>query len=523
MFDIIPNMGGAWRRTVAVYFPHWPLLAMGETAGCAIVSGEGRVLDASPLAEAAGVRPTQALRVAQALCPECKVLERRHDSEARLLDSLMLAMEKLSPAPGVFPPGEVVFAAQAPARYFGGEASLLSQARLVIGETVSHEASQQACIGIADGVFAARQAARRSLVIPASSTGLFLSDLPLESLLVMGSFGVADLVAVLRRLGIGTLGSLAALPRDSVLSRFGAPGLLAHRLAWGEDAFGPQDHGRTEPLVVVKVTEQPLERAEQVAFIGSQMIEELTAAAAEGNFGIASVGIRVESANGEASERTWHSDSPMDSWEILRRLRWQVEGWLSSPAGPTAGISRIEVRAEQLSAMPAQRGLWGENLEPARRAAASLARVESLVGQGGVLKAVPKGGRTPAEMFEWVEPQAKAPGTHLRDSHPWPGRIPGPMAARVAKKAVEVIVSDESDAVVEVDDRGELRGRPARLVLGNRASGVVAWSRPWLYEERWWEPRPPGRTSRLQLLTEGGIGVLVCFRDGRWFLEAVYE
>ena len=39
----------------------------------------------------------------------------------------------------------------------------------------------------------------------------------------------------LERLGIGTLGELAAFPRASLADRFGAAGIEAHRLACGED------------------------------------------------------------------------------------------------------------------------------------------------------------------------------------------------------------------------------------------------------------------------------------------------
>ena len=45
----------------------------------------------------------------------------------------------------------------------------------------------------------------------------------------------AALVEPLARLGIDTLGELAALGRDAVADRFGAPGVLAQRLARGED------------------------------------------------------------------------------------------------------------------------------------------------------------------------------------------------------------------------------------------------------------------------------------------------
>jgi protein ImuB len=46
---------------------------------------------------------------------------------------------------------------------------------------------------------------------------------------------VAALPQELERLGVVTLGALAALPRDAMADRFGRPGLLAHDLACGRD------------------------------------------------------------------------------------------------------------------------------------------------------------------------------------------------------------------------------------------------------------------------------------------------
>jgi nucleotidyltransferase/DNA polymerase involved in DNA repair len=70
----------------------------------------------------------------------------------------------------------------------------------------------------------------------------FLSGLPLTAL--AGRLGLpereaAALVETLKRLGIGTLGELAALPANRIADRFGPPGLRALRLARGEDELLP--------------------------------------------------------------------------------------------------------------------------------------------------------------------------------------------------------------------------------------------------------------------------------------------
>jgi len=80
----------------------------------------------------------------------------------------------------------------------------------------------------------------------------FLSDLSVTA--VADRVGLPEreahgLVETLRRLGIGTLGELAALAPDQVADRFGTPGLRALRLARGEDELlVPTVHGAWEEL-----------------------------------------------------------------------------------------------------------------------------------------------------------------------------------------------------------------------------------------------------------------------------------
>ena len=49
----------------------------------------------------------------------------------------------------------------------------------------------------------------------------------------MGVLGQPDLAELLDRLGIRTLGEFAALPESHVLGRFGADGVVCHRVAGG--------------------------------------------------------------------------------------------------------------------------------------------------------------------------------------------------------------------------------------------------------------------------------------------------
>jgi len=82
-------------------------------------------------------------------------------------------------------------------------------------------------------------------IVPEAGIRAFLAPLPAD--LLRSRPELADLPAILERLGIRTLGQLAELPAAAVAERFGHPGLLALDLAQGRDT--PLDPRRpAEPV-----------------------------------------------------------------------------------------------------------------------------------------------------------------------------------------------------------------------------------------------------------------------------------
>ncbi len=93
-----------------------------------------------------------------------------------------------------------------------------------LAETVGEEAQ----VGVADGLFAALLAARCGLIVPAGGTADFLGPWSVATL------ARPDLAVTLQRLGVTTLGQLAALPAASISDRFGADAAACHAVARGE-------------------------------------------------------------------------------------------------------------------------------------------------------------------------------------------------------------------------------------------------------------------------------------------------
>jgi protein ImuB len=93
-------------------------------------------------------------------------------------------------------------------------------------------------MGAAPSRFAAYAAAlharrRSSQIVPAGAVRAYLASLPVG--LLRPRPGLEEIPELLERLGISTLGELAAMPSSAISERFGHPGLLALELAQGRD------------------------------------------------------------------------------------------------------------------------------------------------------------------------------------------------------------------------------------------------------------------------------------------------
>src|SRR4029453_7382104 len=209
---------------LVVWSPDWPGGAAGAPPdSLTAVVQANRVVACSAAARAEGVRPGLRRREAQGRCPELELLAHAPARDARAFEPVLVAVERLTPWVEVLRPGECAFPARGPARYHGGAPPLAVTGTAAVHATVEGRGGCQ--VGIADGTFAAGLAARHQAIVPPGGSRAFLAPLPVATL------GRPDLADLLVRLGLRTLGDLAALPRAALATRFGPEGARAARLA----------------------------------------------------------------------------------------------------------------------------------------------------------------------------------------------------------------------------------------------------------------------------------------------------
>ncbi len=240
---------------VCVLYPRFELLAalgdrralLSEPAALAPEAGREQVVgEVSAPAEAYGVVPGMRLGEAMSRCPLLRLVPPDPEGVRSLWHTVLDRLEAIGAEVESDRAGVAFFAAGGLRGIHGGDlAGVLAAARRALGAG--------ARLGAAPSRFAAHAAALQArprrrgrtepsggitvlagaVIVEEVATAGFLARRPVA--LLRSRLELQALPEVLERLGIRTLGEVAALPSQAVAERFGHPGLLALDLARGRD------------------------------------------------------------------------------------------------------------------------------------------------------------------------------------------------------------------------------------------------------------------------------------------------
>ncbi len=527
----VPAAATPMGRVVAIWFPDWPALAALADAGLpadaplAVVAGN-RVTACTATARAQGVRRGIRRREAQSRCPGVRIAAEDAQRDARAFEPVLAELDEIAPRGEILRPGLLVLSLHGIARYHGGEPAA-AEALVDAAARAGHECQT----GIADRILTAVLAARQGRIVPPGGDRDYLADRPIADLAAEPSLSAPDrheLVHLLHRLGIRTIGDYAALSARHVASRFGNDAITAHRRARGEPDRPPSGLPTPPGLEIEHDYDPPIERVDAAAFAGRALATELHGKLAA--IGVACTRLRVQAraAEGASHERTWHCAQPLTPESTADRIRWQLDGWLSRrdagrSTGPAGGITTLRLEpVEVVTASGLQLGLWGQAGAREERARRAVVRVQALLGGDAVQAPATQGGRAPRARII-TSPHGEHQVVVHPPGAPWPGALPPPAPVWLPDPPRPVRLLDGAGTPIQVSGRGILTAVPGYLHDQGRSSRIIAWAGPWCLDEEWWDPDAGQRAARLQVITHPGRAYLLVSSRQEWAIEGIWD
>jgi nucleotidyltransferase/DNA polymerase involved in DNA repair len=215
----------------------------GRALAVAPLLDAGRVGEVSGAAEARGVVRGMMLGEALARCPDLVLLPADPVQVAEAYERALRALESIGAAVEPARPGLAYFETGPLRRLHGSDEATIAAARRAGARPPSSTRApsiggRPARVGAGPTRFCALAAAlavrsRRPLALDGKEARRWLAGRPVGLLGFRAE--TEGMLEPLERLGVRTIGELAKLPRPALADRFGAAGVLAHRLACGED------------------------------------------------------------------------------------------------------------------------------------------------------------------------------------------------------------------------------------------------------------------------------------------------
>ena len=240
------------------FFAAAEVLARPDLEGLPVVVGgtgaRGVVASCTYEARAFGVRSAMPMGQARRLCPQAVVLPGRYEVYSELSRRLHAILESFTPLVEGISLDEAFMDVGGGRRLFGSAEEIA----LMVRAKVAEELKMSCSVGVATRKFLAKLASEEAkprasmrgpipgpgvVVVPPGRELSFLHPLPVTRLWGVGPATFSRL----QQMGVSTVGDLAAVPIQALLSGLGkASGGHLHELAWGRD---PR---RVEPVTEAK-------------------------------------------------------------------------------------------------------------------------------------------------------------------------------------------------------------------------------------------------------------------------------
>ena len=500
-----------------------------------------------PALQALGIAPGQRATDVMALHPGLAVAHADPAAEAAALARLAAWMRRWSPLTRTDGVDGVALDATGCAHLFGGETAMLRG----MGERLA-SLGVTARLAIAPNHAAAHALARYGTtdaptIVDDTAVRDAVAPLPVEALRIDPSS-----VAVLRRLGLKTIGQLAALPRPALKKRFGTARRRDPRDDTWDDYLGrsldrsadvlvrldealgrvavPLDptREREPPRIARGLTEAVME-TDTVLASTRPLLEELGALLEARGEGMRALRLEAFRTDGGRSETVLHLSRPTrDADHLMRLLVDRLEGWRAEFGYDALAVEAIVTER----VVPAQDDaeITADGPDPH----ALVDRLRARLGRDAVLRAVPRESHWPERAEAWLPAGETSLGRMGRMKELILSGADGPVqwsdaGAPAPPRPDRLLDPPEPVSVIHaVPD-----GPPARFTWRRVTHDVDRASGPERIAPEWWRERSTARARDYWRVETHEGRRLWFFREGfeddereappRWFVHGLFS
>ena len=314
-----------------------------------------------------------------------------------------------------------------------------------------------------------------------------------------------QIIDVLQRWGLSTLGEFAALPAGDLSARLGQDGLTLQQLARGIDRAPLVPDPGVPRFIETMELEWPVDALEPLSFVFARLLDPLAATLERADRGAAAIRLDLRLVDRSTHSRMLQLPAAMRDPRVLRTLL--LLDLESHP--PSAAVDVVSIEADPAPSRIVQYSLLERALPSAETLATLNARLGALVGDSRCGSPVLLDTHRPdgIEMKRFREGSEKVQGSEKGP----PGLLPCLRRFR-PPVAVRVTVDRGRPVHVAIDRQRMPGGRVERAAGPWRASGDWWTAERWTREE-WDVAFDDGTLCRL-------------FRDrdtGVWFVDGIID
>jgi protein ImuB len=483
------------------------------------------VAAACPRARALGIVPGMALTQARAQTPGLDVRPGDPEGDMAALHALALALaRRWSPTVAVADAATLFLDLTGVAHLHGGETRMAARLVRLLGRT-----GFAARVAVADTVGAAwamvRHADNRVLVCSSGAHSEALAPLPVTALRIEPAA-----VELLKRLGIDSIGQLAAVPRGPLVRRFGKGVALRIDQALGRVAEPLHPVVPPEPIAAIQRFAEPIATPEAIEHWIGTLVPPLCEALALAGLGARALELVADRVDGVPQRiRVGLARPSRDAAHLLRLLVRRIEG-----IEPGYGIDALALhvrRAEPLGPQPLTERL---DEEAAPDLAPLVDTLATRIGPGRMWRAAPVESDVPERSvarLAVLDPPAR-PGALVKHGdvrqldrspalHPWHPEWPKPARLLARPERIEHVLAELPDHA------------PRRFTWRGTVHQVVRADGPERIHGEWWKRlaeahavrdyfRVEDELGRRYWLFRRGDGERAVTGDLSWYLHGVF-